>query len=87
MTVYLVDGSMSRNDSRKASAGAVNNYALLEYYGYRPFSVSFAALPLLDGSAGKSRLTTRGFMSSTILKVPARQVLFSTIHIAAPLAL
>ena len=86
MTVYLVDGSMSRKDSRRASANAVNDYTLPGYTEYQPFSASLAALLVPNGRAGKSRLTTRGFLSSTILKEPAKGVSFSTINFATPVA-
>ncbi len=36
-----------------------------------PFSASFKARPLSAGRGGKSRLITRGFMSSAIAKEPA----------------
>ncbi len=74
MTVYLVDGSISRNEDSKASVEVVNEDASSEQDLYKPFSASLAALPLPVGISGKSRLMTRGFISSTILKVPAKQV-------------
>lgn len=73
MTVYLVDGSISRNEDRKASVELVNEEASLEQELCKPFSASLAALRLPVGRLGKSRLMTRGFISSTILKVPAEE--------------
>ncbi len=73
MTVDWVDGSISRNEESNASRDTVSMSATDCQDLYKPFSASLAALSLLVGRVGKSRLTTRGFVSSTKLKDPAER--------------